>query len=125
MRATRLPESVASLFDHLQLVELEWQNRCIQIPKFAVYAILDRPVFDRYMYRDGKRLGIIQMDPYHIPVLDPFLGCIDDEPPHVVVISHSKGNKFGLFGYPAIRVRDDVILSIKHRAVPSIVKAFC
>ncbi|WP_102797472.1 hypothetical protein [Bowmanella denitrificans] len=125
MYANKLPESILSLFDTLQLVELEWQGRCVQIPKFAVYAILDKPVFDRYSYIDGKRMGIIQLEPYQIPVLDPFSGCIQKVPDHVVVISHNKGNRFGLFGYPADRVRDHIRLSKQHRAVPHIVRAFC
>lgn len=125
MYANKLPESILSLFDTLQLVELEWQGRCVQIPKFAVYAILDKPVFDRYSFIDGKRMGIIQLEKYQIPVLDPFLGCINSVPEHVVIISHHKGNRFGLFGYPADKVRDYVRLSMQHRAVPHIVRAFC
>ncbi|MDF2176837.1 hypothetical protein P2G88_01050 [Aliiglaciecola sp. CAU 1673] len=125
MRTTRLPESIASLFDNLLLVELEWQQRCVQIPKFAVYAILDEPVFDSYLYRDNRRMGIIQQGRYQIPILDPFKGSLHKEPNHVVIICHSKGNQFGLFGYPADKVRDRVKIPVQHRMVNNIVKAFC
>lgn len=125
MRTTRLPESIASLFDTLLLVEFEWQNRCVQVPKFAVYAILDNPVFDRFMYRDNRRMGVIQQGRYQIPVLDPFGESLHSEPEYVVIICHNKGNQFGLFGYPADRVRDKVQIPIQHRAVNNIVKAFC
>lgn len=125
MRTTRLPENIAPLVNYLQLVEFEWHGRCVQIPKFAVYAILQRPVFERSFYRNGRRMGIIRIEPYEIPVLDPFQGDLAEPPEHVVIISHNRGNKFGLFGYPADLVRDNLRLSVRHSAVDHIVKAFC
>lgn len=125
MPTTRLPETIAPLVDNLQLVEFEWRERCVQIPRFAVYAILPRPVFARFFYRHGRRMGIIHIDPYEIPVLDPFMADLTYPPEYVVIISHSKGNKFGLFGYPADLVRENLQLYGRHTAVRNLVKAFC
>lgn len=125
MPTTRLPEVIAPLVDSLQLVEFEWRGRCVQVPRFAVYAIIPQPVFERYYYRHGKPVGIIQIDPYAIPILDPFPGASYQPPQYAVIISHSQGNKFGLFGYPADLVRDDLRLGGRHTAVEHIVKAFC
>lgn len=125
MPTTRLPENIATLVDTLQLVEFEWRGQCVQVPKFAVYAVLQRPVFSRTFYCHGRQMGLICIDPYEIPVLDPFRAGLDSPPGHVVIISHTKGNKFGLFGYPADLVRDNLSLSGRHRAVKGIVQAFC
>ncbi|GGD49719.1 hypothetical protein [Lacimicrobium alkaliphilum] len=125
MPTTRLPEVIAPLVDTLQLVEFEWRGRCVQVPRFAVYAILCQPVFSRDYYHQGRRIGIIQIDPYEIPVLDPFPGKSQQAPQYAVIISHSTGNKFGLFGYPADVVRDNLHLCGEHAAVEHIVKAFC
>ncbi|WP_088329835.1 hypothetical protein [Lacimicrobium sp. SS2-24] len=125
MPTTRLPENIAALVDRLQLLEFEWRGRCVQIPRFAVYAVLQAPVFSRFLSRHGRRMGLICIEPYEIPVLDPFMADLNTPPEYVVIISHSKGNKFGLFGYPADLVRDNLQLGGEHAAVNQIVKAFC
>lgn len=124
MRESELPESIAHLVEQLQVVQLQWRNVPIQIPKFAVYAILDDPVFDRYIHRNKRRMGIIKLGRYLIPVLDPFRGSLSEPPNHVVVVTHSKGNRFGLFGYPADYVDKKVELPFYHRSVEHIVKDF-
>ncbi|AWL11001.1 hypothetical protein HMF8227_00505 [Saliniradius amylolyticus] len=125
MARSPLPDPISQLLTGLQLVELEWRHRTLQIPKFSVYAILDTPVFDHYFRRRGRKMGLILQGRYSIPVLDPFFGDIEQPPAHVVIISHVRGNQFGLFGYPADRVRDNLLLSARHQAVPRIVQAFC
>lgn len=119
-----LPESVSKLVERLQVVELTWQRIPIQIPKFAVYAVIHQPVFDRVMYRNQRSIGVIKQGRYNIPVLDPFRGDMSIEPNYVVVVSHCKGNKFGLFGYPADDVDVDLELPFYHRSVEHIVKDF-
>ncbi|UAA39587.1 hypothetical protein KIH87_04305 [Paraneptunicella aestuarii] len=124
MREIQLPDAMSDLVKNLQIVQLHWRNVPIQIPKFAVYAILDQPVFDSFMYRDKRRVGLIKVKNYVIPVIDPFRGSLNEEPKHVVVVSHCKGNRFGLFGYPADNVDPNVSLPFYHRSVKHIVKDF-
>lgn len=124
MREIQLPDAMSNLVKNLQIVQLQWRNIPIQIPKFAVYAIIDNPVFDSFMYREKRRVGLIKQKHYVIPVIDPFRGSLNEAPKHVVVVSHSKGNRFGLFGYPADQIDRDVSLPFYHRSVKHIVKDF-
>ena len=124
MSEIQLPSSIKHLTDSLQVVQFYCRNIPIQVPKFAVYAVLDNPVYDRVVYRDKRRVGLIKLGRYLVPVIDPLHGKLDEKPNHVVVISQSKGNKFGLFGYPAEAVRDDMQLPFYHRSVKKIVKDF-
>lgn len=124
MSGIQLPSSIKYLTDSLQVVQFYCRNIPIQVPKFAVYAVLDNPVYDRVVYRDKRRVGLIKLGRYLVPVIDPLHGKLDEKPNHVVVISQSKGNKFGLFGYPAEAVRDDMQLPFYHRSVKKIVKDF-
>ncbi|GAB5379914.1 MAG: hypothetical protein Alis3KO_14560 [Aliiglaciecola sp.] len=124
MSDIELPESITHLVDELQVVQLVWQGIPLQLPKFAVYCILKSPVFDRYIYRSGRRIGIVRLGRYEVPVIDPFRGNIDLPPENLVIITHSKENRFGLYGYPADHVADDVHIPIHHRSVKRIVKDF-
>lgn len=124
MSEVKLPEAISELTKNLQIVQVHWRNVPIQIPKFAVYATLNQPVFDSFMYRDKRRVGLIKLKSYVIPVIDPFRGSLNEEPKHVVIVSHSKGNRFGLFGYPADNVEHDITLPFYHRSVKHIVKDF-
>lgn len=124
MSESQLPSSIKHLTDSLQVVQFYCRNIPIQVPKFAVYAVLDNPVFDKVVYRDKRRVGLIKLGKYLVPVIDPLHGRLDEKPNHVVVISQSKGNKFGLFGYPAEAVRDDLQLPFYHRSVKKIVRDF-
>lgn len=124
MRDVDLPDSISSLVDHLKIVQLVWQGIPIQLPKFAVYAILDDPVFDSYFYRGGRKMALMHINRYQIPVIDPFRGNIERAPNHVVVISHSKGNRFGVYAYPADLVEDNISIPLEHRSVRRIVKDF-
>lgn len=124
MSNLELPDSIASLVDHLQVVQISWQGIPVQLPRFAVYAVLDNPVFDRYFYRHGRKMAMLKLGRYQIPVLDPFRGDLEHRPDHVVVISHAKSNRFGLYGYPADHVASDIRLPIHHRSVRRIIRDF-
>lgn len=124
MSECSLPTSISHLVETLQVVQFYRRNIPIQIPKFAVYATLDQPVFDRFMHREGRRIGLIRLGRYLVPVIDPLRADLQDEPKHVIVISQSKGNKFGLFGYPADEIITDIELPFDHSAVRQIVRDF-
>ncbi|XOV80879.1 MAG: hypothetical protein ACFHVJ_08015 [Aestuariibacter sp.] len=119
-----LPKSISHLVETLQVVQFYRRNIPIQVPKFAVYAMLEKPVFDRFINREGRRIGLIKLDRYLVPVIDPLRADLQDEPNHVLVISQSKGNKFGLFGYPADEIITDIELPFYHKAVRQIVRDF-
>jgi hypothetical protein len=76
MRELDLPNTLSTLVEQLQVVQFSWQGIPIQLPKFAVYAVLDNPVFDRYFYRNGRKMAIVTTDKYSVPVIDPFRGRI-------------------------------------------------
>lgn len=124
MSELKLPSAISELIKNLKIVQIHWRNVPIQIPKFAVYATLENPVFDSFMYREKRRTGLIKLKGYVIPVIDPFRGSLNEEPRYVVVVSHSKGNRFGLFGYPADRVDHTHELPFYHHSVQHIVKDF-
>ncbi len=124
MREIDLPEPIAALVEQLHVVQFIWQGIPLQLPKFCVYSIIDHPVFDKTVFRNGRRIALVKLGRYEIPVIDPFRGHIESEPEHLVIISHSKGNRFGLYGYPADHVADDLHLPTNHRSVRRIVKDF-
>jgi hypothetical protein len=124
MREVELPQVVSKLIDNLQIVQLDWHGVTIQLPKFAVYAVLERPVFDKYFYRNGRKMGLIQFGRYHIPVLDPLRKDLHETPNFVVIVSHCRDNLFGLYAYPADKVNDSIEIPYMHRAVNYIVKDF-
>lgn len=96
-----LPDSISNLVEKLQIVQMSWQGIPIQLPRFAVYSVIDNPVFDRFIFRQGRKLAIVKLGRYQVPVIDPFRGDIITSPNHIVIISHCKGNRFGLYAYPA------------------------
>ena len=124
MRHIDLPDSISNLVDHLKVVQLTWQGIPVQLPKFAVYAVVQQPVLDSYFYRNGKRMGLVKFGRYQVPVIDPFKGNIDSPPANIVIISHSKGNRFGLYAYPADSIEKDISLPVSHRSVKRIIKHF-
>ncbi len=124
MRELELPDSISNLVDHLQIVQLTWQSIPIQLPKFAVYSIINRPVFDEYFYRNGRKMALLKLGRYQIPVIDPFRGDIHHSPENVVVICHAKGNRFGLYAYPADTVESSIRLPLTHHSVKHIIKDF-
>jgi hypothetical protein len=124
MKTFKLPESITSLVEQLKVVQLIWQGVPIQIPKFAVYAILPEPVFDKTVFRNGRKMALINFGRYQIPVLDPFRSDIDPHPNFAVIISHCRDNRFGLYGFPADEIEEDVHVPMCHQSVQRIVKDF-
>jgi hypothetical protein len=124
MKTFELPKSISSLAEKLQIVEMVWQGVPVQIPKFAVYAIIEKPIFDNVVFRNGRKIGLLHLARYKIPVLDPFRGNIDFHPNFALIISHSRGNRFGLYGYPADHIESNMQLSSSHGAVCRIVKDY-
>ncbi|WJG08974.1 hypothetical protein [Aliiglaciecola sp. LCG003] len=124
MRDLELPDAIASLIDELQVVQVTWLGIPLQLPKFAVYSIVPNPVFDRHFYRNGRRMAMVRLGRYEVPVIDPFRGHIDQPPKYLVIITHSKENRFGLYAYPADHVEDNVQVPKYHRSVRRIVQDF-
>ena len=124
MKTFELPKSISSLAKELQIVEMVWHGVPVQIPKFAVYAIIENPVFDKVVFQNGRKIGLLHFARYKIPVLDPFRGDIDFHPNFALIISHSRGNRFGLYGYPADHIESNIQLSCSHGSVSRIVKDY-
>lgn len=124
MSQSSLPDSITQLVQNLQLVSFTWQGLPVQVPKFAVYAILDKPVFDCHIYHHGRRMGQLSFGRYTIPVLDPLHGNLDTPPAHAVILTHCRNNKFGLYGLPADVIHQPISLPFYHGAVKRIVKDF-
>ena len=124
MRTLKLPEAIIPLVEQLHIVEFSWQGIPIQLPKFAVYAVLNKPVLDRVVYRNGRQVGLLQFGRYTIPVLDPFRADVDPQANFVIVISHARANRFGLYAYTADHVEQDIQVSFAHASVARIVQAY-
>ena len=80
MKTFELPKSISNLVEELQIIQMVWQGVPVQIPKFAIYAIIERPIFDKTVIQNNRRIGILNLDRYQIPVLDPFRGNLDFDP---------------------------------------------
>jgi hypothetical protein len=124
MKTFELPKSISSLANELQIIQMVWQDIPVQIPKFAVYAIIKKPIFDQIVFRKGKQIGLLNFGRYKIPVLDPFRADIDCHPNFALIISHSRGNRFGLYGYPADHIEANMRLSSSHGSVCRIVRDY-
>ncbi|MEP1447886.1 MAG: hypothetical protein ABJK37_17425 [Paraglaciecola sp.] len=124
MKIYELPKSISSLINELQVVQIDWQNIPIQIPKFAVYAILENPLFDQFMFRNGKRIGLLQLGQYTVPVIEPFRADTEFHANFAVIISHNRGNHFGLYGFPADNLEADLRLSRSDGAANTIVSEY-
>jgi hypothetical protein len=124
MGALKLPESLSSLVEHLQVVEFTWREVRVQLPKFAIYACLPKPVFDQMITRKGYRMAILKFGRYRVPILDPFRDDLSFQPNFVIIISHCRDNRFGLYGYPADTIDTAIELPHHHSSVPRIVKNF-
>ena len=124
MKTFELPKSISSLAEELQVVQMTWQGVPVQIPKFAVYAIIKKPLFDRVVHSSDRQIGLMNFARYQIPILDPFRGDIDFQPNFALIISHSRGNRFGLYGYPADHIESNIQLSSTHASVMRIVRDY-
>jgi hypothetical protein len=49
---------------------------------------------------------------------------MDCHPNFALIITHSRGNRFGLYGYPADNIESDMQLNASHEAVCRIVKDY-
>lgn len=124
MKTFELPKSISSLTEELQIIQMVWQGVPVQIPKFAIYAIIEKPVFDNVVFENSRKIGILKLSRYEIPVIDPFREDIDFNPNFALIMSHSRGNRFGLYGYPADHIELDMQLSSSHGSVYRIVKDY-
>ena len=124
MKTFELPKSISSLAEELKIIQMVWQGVTVQIPKFAVYAIIEKPIFDKVVFRNARQIGLLHLARYKIPVLDPFRANIDFHPNFAQIISHSRGNRFGLYGYPADYVVSDMQLPSSHGSVNRIVRDY-
>jgi|TARA_R110002111_G_scaffold56227_1_gene96056 hypothetical protein len=124
MKTFELPKSISSLAEELKIIQMVWQGVTVQIPKFAVYAIIEKPIFDKVVFRNARQIGLLHLARYKIPVLDPFRANIDFHPNFALIISHSRGNRFGLYGYPADYVVSDMQLPSSHGSVNRIVRDY-
>ena len=124
MKAFSLPDSITSLVKQLKIVQMSWQGVYLQIPKFAIYAILPDPIFDEIVMRNGRNIGLINYGRYKIPVLDPFRSNIEPKPNFAVIISHCRDNRFGLYGFPADHIEPEIEIPMHHQSVQRIVKDF-
>lgn len=124
MKTFELPKSISSLAQELQIIQMVWHGVPVQIPKFAVYAIIEKPIFDNIVFQNGRKIGLLHLGRYKIPVLEPFRGDIESQPNFALIISHSRGNRFGLYGYPADHIESNIQLSCSHGAVSRIVRDY-
>jgi len=124
MKTFELPKSISSLAEELKIIQMVWQGVTVQIPKFAVYAIIEKPIFDKVVFRNARQIGLLHFARYKIPVLDPFRADIDFHPNFALIISHSRGNRFGLYGYPADHIESNMRLASSHGSVCRIVRDY-
>ncbi len=124
MKTFELPKSIQSLVDELHLVEMLWHGVPVQIPQFAVYAIIEQPVFKQILIRQNRKVGLLKFQRYTIPVIDPFQQSIDFTPNYALIMSHTRGNQFGLYGYPADHIEKDICLARQHPSVSRIVRDY-
>jgi hypothetical protein len=124
MKTFDLPKSISSLAGELQIMQMTWQGVPMQIPKFAVYAIIEKPRFDKTVLRNNRKIGLLNFGRYQIPVLDPFRTSMDFHPNFALIISHSRGNRFGLYGYPADHIESNILQPSNHAAVHRIVRDY-
>jgi hypothetical protein len=79
---------------------------------------------DRFFYHKGRRLGLLSLGGYEIPILYPLPTGTWFQPRYVVVISHTRDNCFGLYGYPADELKYNLHLDVEHQSVKGIVTPY-
>lgn len=124
MKTFELPKSISSLLEELNVIEMCWQGVPVQIPQFAVYAVIEQPLFEQVVYQNNRKIGLLNFGRYTIPVLDPFQADLDFMPNYALIISHTRANRFGLYGYPADHVELDKHFPISHPSVCRIVRDY-
>ncbi|MGS2719244.1 hypothetical protein [Paraglaciecola aestuariivivens] len=124
MKTFELPKSIACLVNELHLVEMVWQGVPVQIPHFAVYAIIHQPLFKKVLHKENRKVGLLKFQRYNIPVIDPFYSEQDFSPNYALIMSHSRGDQFGLYGYPADHIETDICIDSDHPSVNRIVRDY-
>ncbi|GAC06317.1 hypothetical protein GCHA_0391 [Paraglaciecola chathamensis S18K6] len=61
---------------------------------------------------------------YTLPILDPLEDDLDDQANFVAIVSVARGNRFGLYGFPADNQGQSFTLPLDHESVPRIVEYF-
>ncbi|MBE1287140.1 MAG: hypothetical protein GJ671_05400 [Alteromonadaceae bacterium] len=95
----------------IEITPISWDGVPLHIPKFQIYAIIPNPLFTSFHSKDGKRIPLIDVDQYQIPVLEPYGGLLDTPPNFAVVMSHHIQNEFSLYAYPADTIEDTYSIS--------------
>jgi hypothetical protein len=109
--ATAIPTDVETLIENIRIEQFWWDGVQIKIPFHCVYACIPNPVADEWKLINGAKVPLIRVDKYLIPLWDPFHQNMSEMPKMAVVISHHKGNQFGLFAYPADHIDEHIMLS--------------
>ncbi|MBF7075008.1 hypothetical protein ISG33_16525 [Glaciecola sp. MH2013] len=108
---TALPTIVETLIENIKIEQFWWDGVQIKMPFHCIYACIPNPVADDWKVINGVKVPLIKVDRYHIPLWDPFHQDIHNMPKHAIVISHHKGNQFGLFAYPADHIDEPFMMS--------------
>ncbi|QHJ12031.1 hypothetical protein FX988_02273 [Paraglaciecola mesophila] len=124
MHAVPLPNSVSSLTDRLHVLEFHWHGVGLQIPKFALYACVPNPTFTCFVQRHHRQIAIMEFGRYTLPILDPLEDDLDEQANFVAIVSVARGNRFGLYGFPADNQGQNFTLPLDHESVPRIVQYF-
>ncbi|RDV24034.1 hypothetical protein DXV75_15830 [Alteromonas aestuariivivens] len=101
MQISNIPQSIQPYVHNRILQPFVWQDIEWRVPYYQVYAKLENPVSDRVIYYKQQKIAVLELGRYEVPLFDPCHGGIVEMPAHAVVLSICKGNRFGLFAYPA------------------------
>ncbi|NMH61430.1 hypothetical protein [Alteromonas ponticola] len=112
-----LPECIEKIVKRIQIQPFQWRGTEWRVPKFQVYAILQHPVAERFVYHEQQKVAILSLGKYDVPLFDPCHHDMESMPAHAVVLSHTKGNRFGLFAYPADLVLKSFSLPNDHTMI--------
>ncbi|GBL06028.1 hypothetical protein [Glaciecola sp. KUL10] len=109
--ATTIPTEIETLFDNIVIEQFWWDGVLVKMPFHCIYAKVPNPVADDWKEINGVKVPIIKMEKYHIPLWDPLHKRVFKMPKYAIVISHHKGNDFGLYAYPADHIDEPVVMS--------------
>ena len=98
---TVLPKCLTDCIDSLMVNRFWWDGVQVNIPMHSVYAIIPDPVASYYTEISGKRVPVMELGKYRIPVWDPMHKDITTMPKYAMIIIHQETEKFGLYAYPA------------------------
>ncbi|MCU7553731.1 hypothetical protein OCL06_03855 [Alteromonas sp. ASW11-19] len=107
-----LPDCLKPYTQRLVIQPFLWRERQWRVPFYQVYARLSAPVAADFLTYRSKKVAILHLGKYHVPLFDPCRQGIDVLPAHAVVLSHCKGNRFGLYAFPADTVLAPLFLPL-------------